>query len=398
MNPFKLVPSKEHDRQILLPHLLSNSTLFCMKRQTILCVDDEIDNVEALERLFRDRYKVLKATSGDDALALLSNLTEPLALILTDQRMPHMTGVEFLEQSMKTHSEAVRILLTGYTDIESVIAAINSGQIYRYINKPWDPVDLNATVDSAVERFVMAQELKQKNSELAQALAELQTLDQAKNQFMILINHELKTPLTSIISFTDLLKETSLMDEQRVCVDRISKGADRLKELVNDSLLIISAETKTLNLKLLPFEPGQIDLVLKPEVEKMKSQKSMTLDVHWPEKKIIGDLTSISQILRRLVHNAIKFGAEGSKISVASEMTQPHRVRLKVSNEGPALSDAVKTKILRPFFLDEDVMKHSTGVGLGLTVCQALLKAHSSSLEIQNHATGVSVSFELPCL
>ena len=369
-----------------------------MKRQTILCVDDEIDNVEALERLFRDRYKVLKATSGDEALNILAGHKEPLALILTDQRMPVMTGVEFLEQSLKTHPEAVRILLTGYTDIESVIAAINSGQIYRYINKPWDPVDLNATVDRAVERFLMAQELKQKNQELALALSELQTLDQAKNQFMILINHELKTPLTSIISFTDLLKETSLMDEQKVCVDRISKGADRLKELVNDSLLIVSAETKTLKLKLAPFDPSQIDLVLKPEVEKLKAQKSMALDLHFPEKKMIGDLASISQVLRRLIHNSLKFGHENSRISVTSEMIQPHRVRVSVKNEGPALSEAVKTKILRPFFLDEDVMKHSTGVGLGLTVCQALLKAHSSSLEIQNLPSGVSVAFELPCL
>jgi signal transduction histidine kinase len=369
-----------------------------MNKQTILCVDDEIDNVEALERLFRNRYKVLKATSGEAALAILDQHPEPIALILTDQRMPTMTGVEFLEHSLRTHPEAVRILLTGYTDIESIIAAINSGQVYRYINKPWDPVDLSATVDRAVERFLMSQEIKQKNKELAAALAELQSLDQAKNQFMILINHELKTPLTSIISFSDLLKETSLNEEQAVCADRISKSAARLKELVDDSLLIVSAETKTLKLKPQPFESHQIDLTLKPEVEKIKSQRNIQVQARFLDKKIIGDSAAVSQVLRRLIHNGLKFAHEGSTIQIDSQLTQPHRIRLSVHNEGPPLSDSVREKILKPFYLDEDVMKHSTGVGLGLTVCQALLKAHASTLEFQNDSSGVTVSFELPCL
>jgi len=369
-----------------------------MVKQTILCVDDEVDNVEALERLFRARYKVLKATSGAEALVLLAQHPEPIALILTDQRMPQMTGAQFLEQSLKTHPDAVRILLTGYTDIESIVAAVNSGQIYRYINKPWDPVDLNATVDRAVERFLLNQELKQKNIELAKALAELQTLDQAKSQFMILINHELKTPLTSIISFTDLLKETSLNEEQSVCVTRISRSSERLKELVDDSLLIVSAETKTMKLKPQPFETSQIDLTLKPDVEKLKDQRSLTVETKFFDKRMIGDSAAISQVLRRLIHNALKFAKEGSKILVSTELVQPHRVRLSVQNQGSSIPDAVREKILRPFFLDEDVMKHSTGVGLGLTVCQALLKAHSSGLDIQNENDGVRVSFELPCL
>lgn len=88
-------------------------------KHLILCVDDESDNVDALERLFRKRYEVLKATSGAEALQLLK--TQSPSLIISDQRMPGMTGVEFLARSMKTHPETMRILLTGYTDIESVI-------------------------------------------------------------------------------------------------------------------------------------------------------------------------------------------------------------------------------------------------------------------------------------
>jgi two-component system sensor histidine kinase/response regulator len=210
-------------------------------KHTILCVDDERDNVEALERIFRRKYNVLKATSGKEALEILDSNT--VSLIISDQRMPHMTGVEFLSQSLRTHPEAVRILLTGYTDVESVIAAINSGQIYRYVTKPWDPRELEVAVDRAIERFEMAQELKQKNKELEKALNELKSLDEAKSHFMILINHELKTPLTTLISYLDLLKETKLSEEQQLFLKRVVGSTDRLKEIVFDVLEFVAAET-----------------------------------------------------------------------------------------------------------------------------------------------------------
>ena len=88
-----------------------------MQKQTILCVDDEIDNVQALERIFRAKYTVLKATSGKEALQILDQHRGPVSLIITDQRMPEMTGVEFLSRTIETFPDTIRILLTGYTDI-----------------------------------------------------------------------------------------------------------------------------------------------------------------------------------------------------------------------------------------------------------------------------------------
>ncbi len=367
-------------------------------KHTILCVDDEIDNVDALERIFRSKYTVLKATSGAQALALLDQNLDPIALIITDQRMPQMTGVEFLSQTLLSHPETMRILLTGYTDMESIISAVNSGQIYRYINKPWDPVDLTNTVDRAVERFEMKIELKQKNIDLQNALSELQVLDQAKNQFMILINHELKTPLTSILSFSELLKETRLNEEQELCASRIEKGANRLKDLVDDVLTIVSAETKTLKPKISPFEMSSLLVNLQPALQSAMNKKNQTLTKNWSDKRIVADQALVQQVLERIVHNASKFGSENEPIKIETEVSQPHRMRLTVSNRGPQISPQVIDKILRPFFLDEDVMNHSVGMGLGLTLCQAILKAHGSQLSIENTLGGVQVSFDIPCL
>ena len=119
----------------------------------LLCLDDEPDNLDALERIFRKNYSVLKATTPEQAFSILDNYPA-LSVIISDQRMPLITGVEFLEKSITSHPDTIRILLTGYTDIESVIDAVNKGQIYRYLTKPWDPVDLIHTVDQAAEKFL----------------------------------------------------------------------------------------------------------------------------------------------------------------------------------------------------------------------------------------------------
>jgi signal transduction histidine kinase len=368
-------------------------------KHTILCVDDEIDNVEALERIFRTKFHVLKATSGMQALSILDQHPDPIAVIITDQRMPQMTGVEFLAQSLKSHADTVRILLTGYTDMESIIAAVNSGQIYRYLNKPWDPVDLLNTVERACERFVLQQELKIKNVELAKAFSELQTLDQAKNQFMILINHELKTPLTSILSFSELLQETELTEEQELCLSRIRKSADRLRDLIDDVLLIVSAETKILKPKIQPFEVSTLLNPIPKNLQTSFDQKNQKLVREIKEdKKVVADPFLVSQIIERILHNASKFGKENSEIHFEAVTSQPHRLKIKVYNQGPSIAPQVIDKILQPFFLDEDVMNHSIGLGLGLTICQALLRVHQSQLFIENRLGGVEVFFELPCL
>jgi K+-sensing histidine kinase KdpD len=115
---------------------------------------------------------------------------------------------------------------------------------------------------------------------------------------------------------------------------------------------------------------------------------------------LIGDAKSISQILTRLIHNAAKYGTDRSEIEIEMSESQktPHRMKISVFNSGKNIAEDVVSKIMRPFFIDENVMNHSVGMGLGLTVCQCLLKAQQSGLVITNTPSGVEVSFELPCL
>ena len=363
-------------------------------KHSVLCVDDEVDNVEALERLFRRKYKVLKATSGAEALKIVKS--EKISLIVTDQRMPNMMGVEFLSESMKHQPETIRILLTGFTDIDSVISAVNSGQIYRYVTKPWDPVDLANTVDKAIERYELSAELKEKNQALELALKELRVLDEAKSNFMILINHELKTPLTVISSFLELLLETELSDEQKKYLSRISGSADRLQALINDSLELVSAETGTLPIKITGVNVKKLIAELKKQFEPALEKKNMNLEIDIDVEDVRADSKALRSVLSRLLDNAIKFGHEKSAIEFTVKETDGNLLQVSLLNEGKALKPDVVARILKPFSLDEDVMHHSKGSGLGLSVVQALLRRLGTHLEVDSPKGKFSASFSLP--
>ncbi|MGD1809077.1 response regulator [Dapis sp. BLCC M126] len=122
------------------------------KKPKMLVVDDEPDNLDLLYRTFRRDFSVLKAESGIQALEILA-LEGEVAVIISDQRMPEMKGTEFLSKTLPQFPNTVRIILTGFTDIEDLVEAINSGQVYKYITKPWDPNELKGVVEKAAQTY-----------------------------------------------------------------------------------------------------------------------------------------------------------------------------------------------------------------------------------------------------
>ena len=114
---------------------------------TILYVDDEMDNLRVFKAAFRRKYTVELASSAEEGIRILKE--KPIDLIITDQRMPEMTGVEFLKEIVPLYPDTVRMVLTGYSDLSAIVEAINLGQIYRYIGKPWDEGELNVAIENA---------------------------------------------------------------------------------------------------------------------------------------------------------------------------------------------------------------------------------------------------------
>lgn len=145
-----------------------------MRRHKILLVDDEVPNLRLLRRVLSEEHDTFEAQSGAEALALLQQ--HVMSLIITDQRMPGMTGVQLLEQSLPITPNAIKILLTGYTDVQALIDAINAGHVYKYIPKPWDAEELKLTVRRALEAFDLKEQNDQLVKDLHGAISQLEEL------------------------------------------------------------------------------------------------------------------------------------------------------------------------------------------------------------------------------
>lgn len=149
------------------------------KKISVLYVDDEENNLRSFRATFRRMYDVHVAISGEEGLKILRE--NDIEVIITDQRMPEMTGIEFLIQVLELNAEPMRMLLTGYSDINAVIDSINKGQVYRYLTKPWNEDELRSAIESAYEVF----SLRRENKEL------LKKLEVANDQLEFLLRQRL---------------------------------------------------------------------------------------------------------------------------------------------------------------------------------------------------------------
>lgn len=121
------------------------------KKHTLLVVDDEPDVCDSVHDLLRREFKVLRARNADEGIKLMRE--HVIHIIMTDQRMPKVTGVELLTQVRQGHPQAVRMLFTGYSDLDSIISAINQGHIFRFLKKPWQPAELEDAVREAAQEY-----------------------------------------------------------------------------------------------------------------------------------------------------------------------------------------------------------------------------------------------------
>ncbi len=179
-----------------------------MKRHSLLIVDDEKEILRSLRLTFMQDYEVFIASSGIEALAILEQ--QDIALILADQRMPEMTGVELLTKTFQINPNAIRIILTGYTDTAALIEAINQGQIYRYITKPWDRQELRITIKRALENYEVVLE----NQRL---INELQIANDRLRDENILLRREIDKDLQQI----EIVGQSKTMQQVFAAVNRV---------------------------------------------------------------------------------------------------------------------------------------------------------------------------------
>lgn len=198
--------------------------------RTLLLVDDEENITSALVRLLRrDGYNILRANSGEAGLELLAH--NEVGVIISDQRMPGMNGVEFLSKVREAYPDTVRIVLSGYTELNSVTDAINRGAVYKFLTKPWEDDLLRANVEEAFQRY----EMRRENARLTKEL-------ESANQELVKINHELEQRVEE--KTREVLRNLNVLQVSQEVLERlpvavIGIGDDGIIAIANRSALRI---------------------------------------------------------------------------------------------------------------------------------------------------------------
>ncbi|MCX8042997.1 MAG: response regulator [Desulfobacterota bacterium] len=250
----------------------------------ILLVDDEEHILSSLKRLLcAEDYAVLTATSGEQGLRLLEN--NPVGLIISDQRMPGMNGTEFLARARQCCPDAVRIMLTAYSDMEATIGAINRGEIYRFITKPWQDEELKMIVRDALERYRLVQEnkrltreLREWNARLEQRVREQTAEIEQQNKELMQLNKKLQENFkSSLQAFASLIELRDM---------RLSNHAHNVASIavkIADEIKVSQQERDTIEAAALLHDIGKIgvpDSVLAKQPKDLTAEERRQLEQH----------------------------------------------------------------------------------------------------------------------
>ncbi len=251
----------------------------------LMLVDDEQSILSSLKRVFRNKgYQILSAGSGSQGLEILEGTEKRVSLIISDQRMPDMTGVRFLERAKKIFPDAIRFLLTGYTDMEAVIDAVNLGEIHRYLTKPWDDDDLLLQVQQALQQYELVAENLRLTKLTRKQNARLNELNRGLEKKVAERTLEI-TKKNKKLNEINLKLEKSVMDTVRLLSSFIQNSNQWLGKYMNDTALIAGKIAREFGLGEKEIEDIEtaamihdLGLIGLPSAIWRKDEKEMTAD------------------------------------------------------------------------------------------------------------------------
>lgn len=370
----------------------------------ILVVDDEPRGVELLRRCLLALGETHCASSGDEAWALAEG--GGFDLVVSDQRMPGCSGVELLSRLAERWPHTGRILITGYTDLESTIDAINCGRIHAYLKKPCAPGDLQLTARSVLEQVRLARDnqrlvsdLSRKNRELQAALASLAEAQRrvvdserlaAIGRLVAMVVHDLRTPLSLVrAAASELLRDDGSDPVLREELAReVIAEAERLQRMCEELLEATRAGEGRLQLQ---------EEDLREVVETALAR--IVEDASCCGVEIVTDLAAglrmpidearLRRALLNLFRNALEAMPEGGTLRVACAAEADH-VSLSIADTGTGIPEEIRERVFDPFV----TAGKPGGTGLGLAIVKKVVEDHGGSVEVSKPEGG-GTSFRL---
>lgn len=349
----------------------------------VLYIDDEENNLMAFKASFRRQYEIYTAISAAEGMLILQNID--IHVIIADQKMPNTTGVEFFKSIVETYPDPIRILLTGYTDIEALADAINHGDIYRYITKPWNDLELHNSIKNAYDAYKAKIDLRNKITELEKTNDEL-------NRFIYSISHELRAPLVSVIGIINLVKMEGLYESSGEYWNLIETCSNKLDYYIQKTLQYYK------NTKNIP-DHSEIDFAqLISELIELHNYADRDTNFNVKIKqdtKFVGDAFRIEVILSNLISNAIKYqktNEPNKTVNIEIEV-KAHEALIYINDNGMGILKEHLEKIFTQFFKSK--MHHGSGLGLFI-VKEALNKIRGTISVSSNIEDGTTFKITIP--
>ncbi|NOS94035.1 MAG: hybrid sensor histidine kinase/response regulator [Cyclobacteriaceae bacterium] len=356
----------------------------------ILYIDDEVDNLKVFKIAFQNEFAVTIESSPLKGLDLIRN--EEFEILVVDQRMPEMTGVEVLENAMQLQRDSVRILLTGYSDMQATINAVNKGKIFYYLSKPWKKEEVKGILLKAIDHYELTKKNKELISRLSQSINELQV-------FLYRASHDLKAPITTQLGLLNLLREEVTGDSKiyvakiEEVISRLEKTIDKIRELSdlgydfvskNYTSEIAAVVEKVLEKWNQKLQVGEIQVKLN-----LKQSNDFTLESGLLE-----------MIIDELIENSINFHNKNQTdkwIEIASDFDAPsNMLKLSVKDNGIGIDPTLLDEVTDPFFRGTAL---STGNGLGLYIVKRVCDLIHGSIAIHSDGkSGTEVTISIPNL
>lgn len=384
----------------------------------LLVIDDEPEITRSLKRQFRGKYNVFTAISASDAFPILE--AQNIQVVISDQRMPGLTGVDFFAKIKSKYPDALKLILTGYSDIEAVIGAINEGQVFRYITKPWNPLELEVAIKEAFEKYelithnkrlmetlresnlTLEKKVKERTAELEALNETLTQLNVEKNKYIGIVAHDLRSPIGSAFQFSELLfEEFDHFPKENILqyLDFIKKRCEYALALISDILDVSKIEAGIFELK--KTEANYHDFVeeVVQQNKILAESKSQHIDFTCDLSDVVFsfDKNKMEQVITNLLTNAVKYSLPEKDIKV--EVSSGDRqIVTKVIDHGLGIPQEELSDIFKPYQTTSvKATANEKSTGLGLAIVKKIVEAHKGTIDIESEVgKGTVVTFKLP--
>jgi signal transduction histidine kinase len=382
-----------------LPKALSDFDLRPYQTNRILVVDDEPEHLTLLQTFLEDDWTVVTALSGDEALSHVRS--ESFDVVLADQRMPGMSGVELLRHCAELQPDAARVMLTAWSDSAAMIGAINEGRVFRFLQKPWEPHTLHEALRAGVERAAFRRAVQHFVEELSRKNAELEETLRAKQQALNSLLHAERLAAIGQVTSGVVHQIRNHLQVMRALMEEVEEERNLSPSL--SAFLELGMQSLEMTFHTLddvhrfarrqsgPIShraPADLNQLVRQAVQFARLDRRMR---HAGLREDYGDLPQMSVDagkLRQVVQNLLRNAAdalpeEGAQVRVRTERDR-QVVRIRVEDNGRGVSPELRRRIWEPFFTTKD----RDALGLGLHICREIVAAHGGTIDCEERPGG----------